>query len=170
MTMTIGFAGFNTVDIVIMVLLLIGGIGGAITGFAISFSRTAGYVAGLFLALAFTTQISAKLAQTFTMKPVLSSLCAFLLLFIIGYVLLAILGSTLEKIFQLGSGLEALNRILGFFWSMLLMFFIIVVICYFLKNQTLWNVKDSFSQSQFITRLIDPLTPNAEKLITKALQ
>jgi hypothetical protein len=39
------------------------------------------------------------------------------------------------------------------------MFFIIVVICYFLKNQTLWNVKDSFSQSQFITRLIDPLTP-----------
>lgn len=162
---TIGDTVFNSIDTIIMVLLLIGGIGGAITGFAVSFARSAGYVAGLFVGLAFTKRMAEKLAETFSTGAFLSSFLSFIILFALGYALLCSLGSAMEKVFSIGSGLEAVNRILGFAWNMFLALLVIGVVCYFLRLQTLWNVQNLFGNSQFITHMIDPLTPKVKELV-----
>jgi len=158
---SIGSTYFNSIDTIMFALVLIGGIGGAITGFAMSFAKSAGYLAGLFVGLAFCSKLSSAFMKTFGMNAFFASLVSFMLLFGIGYIVLCLLGATLQKVFEVADGLEAINRILGFVWGMILMGAYLGLACYFLRMQSLWNVEPLFGKSQFIIHLIDPLTPGA---------
>lgn len=161
---------FTYLDIAIFVILCIGGIGGVFAGFISSFAKTAGYVVGFLAALMFTQPLMGVYMDSLNLGPFLSSLLAFVTLFVIGFVLMLVLGSILSRLITLSSGLEAVDRLLGFFWGVFVTLVVVGVVCYFLRMQTLVNVDNLFSGSRFITRLIQPLLPHAEELVKGALK
>ena len=108
--LTIGSVYFNSIDIIVFVLAIIGGIADTLTGFADAFSHRSGYIVGFFSGLMFTRIIADVFSQSFSLPPILSSLIAFVLLFLIGYGL-CIVGNLLETD---ATGLRAVNGLLGF--------------------------------------------------------
>jgi len=167
--LTIGNIYFNSIDVIMFALLMIGGIGGAISGFAESFSKTAGYLIGLIVALMFTALLSPTFVSTFNISPFFASLFAFVALFVAGFLLMRFLGGLLDKIFSVSNGLDAINKLLGFFWGLLEMLVLIAIILYFLRMQTLFNITGLLSKSQFVTRLIDPYQPVTMQWVSSQL-
>lgn len=160
-TFNIGHTVFNSVDMVLFLILLIGGIGGAIKGFAVSFSRFAGYIIGFFTGLMFTVPLAELFSTTFSISLFLSSLSAFVLLFIIGYSLVRILGRVFEQLNENFEGLYVMDKVFGFFWSLFLTFLLLTVICYFLSRQSVFQLDSFFARSQFSTRLMSPVIERA---------
>ena len=114
----------------------------------------------------FTVKLSMKFHDTFGMSQFPCSLIAFIVLFVVGYLLVVILGNVLSKVIDLSNGLSFVDKLFGFFWCALYALVILGVICYFLRMQTLFNVSELFDKSQFISKLIDPLTPKAVDFVT----
>ncbi|NMA23182.1 MAG: CvpA family protein, partial [Spirochaetales bacterium] len=114
--MTIGKVFFNSVDIIVFGLAIIAGIGGTLRGFAKAFSHRSGYIVGFFAGLMFTKMIAELLAQSFNLPPLLATLVAWIVLFLIGYILMRIVGGLLETALE-ATGLRQVNALLGFLWG-----------------------------------------------------
>ncbi|HKL57094.1 MAG TPA: CvpA family protein, partial [Sphaerochaeta sp.] len=85
---TIGSVYFNSIDIIVFSLAIIGGIAGTITGFADAFAHRSGFLVGFFLALMFTKVLAELLFDSFGLAMFFSSLISFVLLFLAGYILM----------------------------------------------------------------------------------
>ncbi len=166
---TLGGNFFNALDIILFLILMIGGIGGALVGFIESFSRSAGYVLGTIGGLMFTVPVAGLFMETFGLSVLPASLLAFVVLFMVAFILVRIAASILQRVVDLSAGLEAIDRLLGFFWGVLTSFLIIALICYAMRSQKLLNVAPLFDASQFITRVIDPYLPAAIRAVKESV-
>ncbi len=166
---TLGGNFFNALDVILFLILMIGGIGGALVGFIESFSRSAGYVLGTIGGLMFTVPVASLFMRTFDLSVFPASLLAFVVLFMVTFVLVRIAASILQRVIDLSVGLEAVDRLLGFFWGFLSTFLVVAVICYAMRSQKLLNVAPLFSSSQFITRIIDPYLPAAIRAVKESV-
>lgn len=166
---TLGGNFFNALDVILLLVLMIGGIGGALVGFIESFSRSAGYVLGTIGGLMFTVPVAGLFMGTFALAVFPASLLAFVVLFMATFILVRIAASILQRVVDLSVGLEAIDRLLGFFWGFLTTFLIVALICYAMRSQKLVNVTPMFNTSQFITRVIDPYLPAALRAVKESM-
>lgn len=155
---SIGALSFNLVDIIIVVILLVTTITAAVRGFALTFSKRLSFFVGLGVALVFAKLPAGLLAKTFEIPPLWATLIAFVLLFIVGYLLVMLFGRLLSKALQ-AVRLNFLDHILGAVLGVFEAFIIVAVIVYLIGLQNVFDVEPFLSRSLFVTRVVAPLTP-----------
>lgn len=162
---TIGSVYFNSIDIIVFSLAIIGGIAGTITGFADSFAHRAGFIVGFFLALMFTKMLAELLFDSFGLAMFFSSLISFVVLFLAGYVLMRVVGNLLDTALNV-TGLRAVNSLLGFIWGVIEVLVFAAFILYILELQTAFNLSSVLDKSEFVLRLVRPLVPETVNWFT----
>ncbi|MDT4762939.1 CvpA family protein [Sphaerochaeta sp. PS] len=163
--MTIGSVYFNSIDIIVFALAIIGGIADTLTGFADAFAHRAGFIVGFFLALMFTKILSEVLLASFGLGMLVSSLISFVVLFLAGYVLMRVIGNLLDTALNV-TGLRAVNGLLGFIWGVLEVVVFSSLILYMLELQTAFDLSSVLDRSQFILRLVRPMVPETVNWFT----
>jgi membrane protein required for colicin V production len=163
--MTIGSVYFNSLDIIVFCLAIVGGIADTITGFADSFSHRAGFIVGFFLSLMFTKMLAEVLLAAFGLSMFLSSLISFVLLFLAGYILMRVIGNLLDTALNV-TGLRAINSLLGFIWGVVEVLVFSAFILYVLELQTAFDLSSVLDRSQFVLRLVRPLVPETVNWFT----
>ena len=162
---TIGSVYFNSIDIIVFCLAIIGGIADTITGFADSFAHRAGFIVGFFLALMFTKMLAELLFDSFGLAMFFSSLISFVVLFLAGYVLMRVVGNLLDTALNV-TGLRAVNSLLGFIWGVIEVLVFAAFILYILELQTAFNLSSVLDKSEFVLRLVRPLVPETVNWFT----
>jgi membrane protein required for colicin V production len=162
---TIGSVYFNSIDIIVFALAIIGGIGGTLNGFADSFSHRAGFIAGFALSLMFTRILANLMVESFGLPFFVSSLISFVVLFLSGYGLLRFIGNLLESALD-GIGLKPVNSLLGFIWGVFEMLVLLSIILYALELQKMFDISKFLDVSQFVLRFVRPLVPETVDWIT----
>lgn len=162
---TIGSVYFNSVDIIVFSLAIIGGIAGTITGFADSFAHRAGFIVGFFLALMFTKMLAELLLDSFGLAMFFASLISFVLLFLAGYILMRVIGNLLDTALNV-TGLRAVNGLLGFIWGVIEVLVFAAFILYILELQTAFDLSSVLDRSEFVLRLVRPLVPETVSWFT----
>ena len=146
----------NTVDWIIIVLCAIGAIWGAIKGFIDEFSQKTGYIAGLLAALMFTKAVAPLFSNNFNLPTWVSALIAYVLLFIVGYLLIKMLGTMLKGISDTAS-ISFLDNLLGFFLGLLESVLVIGMLETLLSYQSMFDLSEAFRQSFISSNLIMPM-------------
>lgn len=162
---TIGSVYFNSIDIIVFCLAIVGGIADTITGFADSFAHRAGFIVGFFLSLMFTKVLSEVLLASFGLALFFSSLISFIVLFLAGYILMRVIGNLLDTALNV-TGLKAVNSLLGFIWGVIEVVVFSAFILYMLELQTAFNLSSVMDKSQFVLRLVRPLVPETVNWFT----
>ncbi|NLZ77703.1 MAG: CvpA family protein [Spirochaetales bacterium] len=155
---------FNIVDIIVFVLMIVGGISGAFVGFAQTFTRRGGYLIGFLTALLLTRRVQPFLADTLGLNVFFSSLLAFVLLFVIGYALIRIFGSMLENAFE-AIGLKGVDAFLGFAWGVCEMVIVSAFILFFLESTALKELAPYLGESRFVQSFVHRFMPDAVRII-----
>lgn len=163
---TLGTTYFNSLDIIIFCLTLIGGISGAFEGFAKSFASKADFFVGTIVGLMFTKPAAAFLQGYFPDLGIFTNFIAFIITFFIGYLLIVYLGEVLTKVFD-NLGLGALNSLLGFFFGGAVTFIICCAIIYLFSFQHLIDFSDITSKSWIYLEVINPFVPELYKKVVK---
>lgn len=162
---TIGSVYFNSIDVIVFCLAMVGGIADTITGFADSFAHRAGFIVGFFIALMFTKILSELLFASFGLAMFFSSLISFVLLFLAGYVLMRVVGNLLETALDI-TGLKAVNSLLGFIWGVVEVAIFAAFVLYVLDQQKVFDLSSILDKSQFVLRLVKPLVPETVNWFT----
>ena len=167
--LTIGSVYFNSIDIIVCSLAIIGGIADTLTGFADAFAHRSGYFVGFFSALMFTKLIAVLFVQSFNLPMLLASLLAFIILFLIGYALMRIVGNLLETALN-ATGLRAVNGLLGFLWGVVEVMIACAVILYVLELQKAFDFSSVMDKSQFVLHVVRPLVPETVHFFASSVQ
>ncbi|MGH0052008.1 MAG: CvpA family protein [Sphaerochaetaceae bacterium] len=167
--LTIGSVYFNSIDIIVFSLAIIGGIADTLSGFADAFSHRSGYIVGFFAALMFTKLIAELLVQSFSLPPLLASLISFVVLFLIGYALMRFVGNLLETALN-ATGLRSVNGLLGFLWGVLEVGIVCALVIYVLELQTAFDLSAIFDRSQFTLNVVRPLVPETVNWFASTVQ
>ena len=167
--LTIGSVYFNSIDIIVFALAIIGGIADTLVGFADAFSHRSGYIVGFFSGLMFTKIIADIISQSFALPPIISSVLSFIVLFLIGYALMRIVGNLLETALN-ATGLKAVNGLLGFLWGVIEVVIAASVIIYILELQEVFDLGAVFDASQFVLNIVRPLVPDTVHWFASSVQ
>ncbi|MCY1152145.1 MAG: CvpA family protein [Sphaerochaetaceae bacterium] len=163
-TINIGSAVLNILDIIILAIALIGGVAGAFEGFAKSFASKAAVLVGLIVGLMFSELAMANIFSRFNLPIILLSLFSYMFCFIIGYVVMLLLGNMLSTVFE-GVGLSPLNSLLGFIWAIVFILALCAVALMLLSYQHLFDITDLINESFMFQNIFEPIIPVAEDFI-----
>ncbi|MEA4860943.1 MAG: CvpA family protein [Sphaerochaeta sp.] len=167
--LTIGSVYFNSIDIIVFALAIIGGIADTLVGFADAFSHRSGYIVGFFSGLMFTRIIADVVSASFALPPILAALLSFIVLFLIGYALMRIVGNLLETALN-ATGLRAVNGLLGFLWGVIEVVIAASVIIYILELQKVFDLSAVFDASQFVLNIVRPMVPDTVHWFASSVQ
>ncbi|NBK23975.1 MAG: CvpA family protein [Spirochaetia bacterium] len=167
--LTIGSVYFNSIDIIVFALAIIGGIADTLVGFADAFSHRSGYIVGFFSGLMFTRIIADIVSASFALPPILAALLSFIVLFLIGYALMRIVGNLLETALN-ATGLRAVNGLLGFLWGVIEVVIAASVIIYILELQKVFDLSAVFDASQFVLNIVRPMVPDTVHWFASSVQ
>lgn len=157
--LTLGSTYFNSLDIIIFCLTIIGGISGAFQGFAKSFTAKVGILVGIITGLMFTKPVAGLINSNFAISSaLLVSLIAYIITFLIGYWLMLWLGSILSRIMD-SLGIGVVDTLLGFVFGVILTFFVCAGIVYLFSFQSLLDLNSITEKSYLYNTLIIPLIP-----------
>lgn len=167
----LGSTYFNSLDVILFAIILIGGLGGALVGFIQSLSKAMGYLVGIAAGFMFTIQLSDVFAETFSLSPLPASIISFLVLFLIGCFATRLLGHVLDEAIDTEDGgpLCVINRLLGFFWGCFLAFLILGAILLLLQHQHLFDMSELLAGSQIYNVLMQPFLPGAVAKVKEGL-
>lgn len=155
---------FNIVDVVIVVVAFLAAVVGAVRGFAMEFSSRAGFLVGFVVALVFARLGASLVSDTFDLPILWSTLIAFIVFFIIGYVLMMMVGSLLDRTLD-AMKLDWLDRLLGMVLGVAEVVVVVAFIVYLLELQNVVNLDAYLDPSVITSRFIRPLTPKGLELI-----
>lgn len=158
-------------DIIIAALVLVTAIFSCIKGIVAELSKWFGLFVGLMLGLMFYSQAGA-FAMNYLPESVpawAGSVIAFIVLFLIGFLLVILVGHMLAKIFDTFH-LGWLDHVLGFAWGVALSFLVISVVVSILARQSLIDLSAQFNESLVISRFILPHLDQTMGLVTSAAQ
>lgn len=145
----------KTLDYILFVLFMVGGIWGAIKGFIEEISTKFGYIIGLVSALMFTHLLSPVFENNLGFPRWFAAFVSYFVFFIAGYLLIKLLGTILNNIVDTAN-LTAVDRLIGFFLGLVEAFLLIAMVEYILSFQNLFNLEHVFSESLFSSRLVLP--------------
>lgn len=145
----------TTMDYILFVIFMVGGIWGAIKGFIEEVSTKFGYVLGLVVALMFTHLLAPVFVQKLSFPAWFAAFTSYFAIFIVGYLIMKLFGSILSHIVDTAN-LNVVDNLLGFFLGLVEAFFLFAVFEYMLSMQNLFNLEKVFSDSLFSSRLILP--------------
>lgn len=155
----------NTVDWIIIVVGAIMAIWGAIKGFIEEFAQKSGYIAGITVALMFTKAVYPIIEDNLHIPGWVCSLISYVGLFIIGFLLIKMLGVMIKRITDTAR-ISFLDNILGFFLGLVEAVLVVGIIESLLAYQSLFNLSEAFSQSLISSKVIMPLF----KIVTTQVQ
>ncbi|MDD3941674.1 MAG: CvpA family protein [Sphaerochaetaceae bacterium] len=155
---------FNIVDVAIVAIAFFAAVAGAVRGFALEFSSRAGFLVGFVIALVFSRLGANLVLDTFSLPLFWSTLIAFIVFFIIGYLLVMAVGSLLDRTLD-AMGLEWLDRLLGLVLGVIEVFVVVAFIIYLLDLQKVIDLSAYMNPSVITTRLLRPLTPKGIELV-----
>lgn len=158
-------AMLNTVDWIIIVVGAIMAIWGAIKGFIEEFAQKSGYIAGITVALMFTKAVYPIIEDNLHIPAWVCSLISYVGLFIIGFLLIKMLGVMIKRITDTAR-ISFLDNILGFFLGLVEAVLVVGIIESLLAYQSLFNLSEAFSQSLISSKVIMPLF----KIVTTQVQ
>ena len=150
---TLGSTYFNSLDIIIFCLSIIGGVSGAFEGFAKSFTSKAGLIVGFIVGVMFTKPVSEVVLGRFAMNPFVAALVAFIVTFLAGYWILIWLGSVLAGLLN-KLGIGAIDALLGFAFGLLITFFVCGGILYVFSFQHFLDLSSIVGQSYLYNNFI----------------
>jgi uncharacterized membrane protein required for colicin V production len=160
----LGPYAFNVVDVVIVSIAFLAAVVGAVRGFAMEFSSRAGFLVGFVIALVFARLGAALIIDTFGLAQLWSTLISFIVFFIVGYILMMIVGSLLDKTLDT-MGLDWLDRLLGLVLGVIEVFVVVAFIIYLLELQKVADLSAYLDPSVITTKLIKPLTPRGIEFV-----
>ena len=146
----------STLDYIIFILFMVGGVWVAMKGFFNELSTKFGYVLGFILALMFTHSLSPVFLNRLGFPSWFSAFISYFLIFIVGYLLMRGFGTVLSNILDTAH-LTAVDKFLGFFFGLAEVFLILVAAEFILGYQDLFNLKQVFDESLLSSRLILPV-------------
>lgn len=155
---------FNIVDVLIVVVAFLAAVVGAVRGFAMEFSSRAGFLVGFVVALVFARLGTSLVSETFDLPILWSTLIAFIVFFIIGYVLMMMVGSLLDRTLD-AMRLDWLDRLLGMALGVVEVVVVVAFIVYLLEMQNVVNLDAYLDPSVITSRFIRPLTPKGLELV-----
>ncbi len=147
---------FNTLDIILFVVLILAGVAGAKKGFLEDFSQKAGYIIGFFLSLAFTRNFAAFLCGRFAVSLWWGTALSYFLLFMAGYLLVKYVSSVLKEALESSLSLFV-NSFLGFLLKIVEFIFLSCIIIRLLYTQSLFDLKETINSSVICSRVLLPL-------------
>lgn len=162
---TLGNTFFNSLDIIIFCLALIGGIGGAFEGFAKTFTAKVGVVAGIIVGAMFTKPVAEFLAGKFPLNAMISALIAFLITFAIGYWVLLWFGSVIAKLMD-NLGIGVIDALLGFIFGIIITLAVCAGIIYLFSLQHLIDLSTVISESYLYQNIILPTIPKITQKVS----
>ncbi len=145
----------KTLDYILFVLFMIGGIWGAIKGFMEEVSSKFGYVAGFILALMFTHVLSPVFSEKLGLPGWVAAWASYFLIFMAGYLLMKGFGGIISNITE-SANLTVVDHLLGFALGLVEAFVLLAAFEYIMGFQNLFNLQHLFEESLFSSRLIMP--------------
>lgn len=145
----------KTLDYILFILLMVGGIWGAIKGFLDELSSKFGLVFGFLMALMFTNALRPVFQDRLGFPTWFAAFLVYFLIFIVGYLLVRLLGSILTRIIDTAN-ISVIDNILGFFLGLVEAFCLIAAFEFILGYQNLFNLENVFKESLFSSKLINP--------------
>lgn len=165
---TIGSLQFNIADIIILSLLFLSAVLGAFKGFANEFASRFGFIVALFVSALFNSLVGRLLYQTFALPLLWSSFIAFMVVFLLVYILMLSFGNGLESVLT-AMHLGWLDTILGLALGVLQMALLITVVIYVLSLQSILDLTVYFEMSELYTRYIRQVIQVGIEFITRAV-
>lgn len=159
----------NTVDYIIIALLLLGGIQGAIKGFLEEFSQKFGLIVGFIVALMFTVALSPVFETRLGLPVWLSACLSYVSLFLAGYLIMKLIGTVLQAIFQ-SANLDFVDDFFGFVLGLFEMIIVIGFLVVLLSHQKLIDLNSYFDTSLLCNKLIVPFFNALSGLVQKFLK
>jgi len=157
---------FAVFDVIGIVVLLAAGFRCAFRGFVAEFLSVLAVLTGLTLSILFTSSLTPVLAP-YLGETFWTPIVAFLLIFLIGYVIIKIIESTLHRLIE-KIQLEKLDQALGFFLGLVEGIIILAVLVFILQLQNVIDVKDLLADS-FIARVLQKIIPVGTQFIETRL-
>ncbi len=154
----------TTLDYILFVLFMIGGIWGAIKGLIDELSSKFGYIIGFILALMFTYLLAPVFIEKLGFPDWFSAFTSYFLIFVVGYLMIRGLGGVLSNIAETAH-LAVVDHLLGFFLGLLEAFVLIAAFEYIMGFQNLFNLQSVFEDSLFSSRLIMPFAERCASTI-----
>lgn len=145
----------KTIDYILFVIFMVGGIWGAIKGFIDEIATKFGYVFGLIAAVMFTHLLSPVFSDRFGFPLWFASFVSYFIIFVCGYLLIKIFGSIVSHIVDTAN-LTFVDNLLGFFLGLIEAFCLFAIIEYMLNMQNLFNLETVLEESLFSSKLILP--------------
>ncbi len=145
----------KTIDYVIFIVFMVGGIWGAIKGFLDELSSKFGYVLGFILALMFTHTLAPVFSNSLGFPDWFAAFTAYFLIFIVGYLIMKGFGGILSNIVD-AANISVVDHVLGFVLGLLEAFVMVAAIEYILGFQNVFNLQSVFEESLFSRRMIIP--------------
>lgn len=157
----------NTVDYIAIVLLILGGIKGAMKGFLEELAQKFGLVLGLIASLMFTQSAVPFVMDNLTVPLWVATGLSYVVIFILGYLLMKIIGSVLQAIFK-NSNLSFIDNLLGFLLGVFEVVLLIGVIIMLIQHQSLINFDQYIDASYLCSNYINPFFNWIAGLVQKA--
>ncbi|MBR2282213.1 MAG: CvpA family protein [Spirochaetales bacterium] len=145
----------TTLDYILFVLFMIGGIWGAIKGFMEEVSTKFGYIVGFIVALMFTHLLVPVFSDKVGLPVWVAALASYFILFMVGYLIMKALGGILSNITDTVH-LTVVDHLLGFVLGLVEAFVMLAAIEYIMGFQNLFNLQHLFEESLFSSKLIIP--------------
>lgn len=158
----------KTLDYILFVILMVGGIWGAIKGFLDELSSKFGLILGFILALMFTHSLSPVFNQRLGFPLWFSAFLAYFVIFIVGYLLMKLTGSILMTIVDTAN-ISVVDNIFGFFLGLIEAFCMIAAFEFILGYQNLFNLQPVFEESLFSSKLVLPFANACVSLIKSVI-
>ncbi len=154
-------------DIIGILILLAGGVRCAFRGFVAEFLSALAIITGLAAALIFTSALSPLLAP-YLGETIWTPIVSFLLIFLLGYVLIKIIESTLYRIIERVQ-LEKLDQALGFFLGVVEGFLLLALLVFVLQLQSVVEI-GPFLEESFLARFLQQIIPVGAQFLEERLQ
>ncbi len=158
----------KTLDYILFVVLMVGGIWGAIKGFLDELTSKTGLVMGFILALMFTHSFSVVFSERLGFPNWFAAFSAYFIIFVAGYLLMRLIGSVLSSIVETAN-ITVIDNILGFFLGLIEAFLVISAVEFILGYQNLFNLQPIFEESLFSSKLFLPFAQKAVSLIKSVI-
>jgi membrane protein required for colicin V production len=154
-------------DVIGIVILLAAGIRCAFRGFVAEFLSALAVIVGLASAVLFTSALAPVLAP-YLGEHIWTPVAAFLLIFLLGYVVVKIVESSLHRLID-RIELEKLDQTLGFILGVVEGIIFLALLVFILQLQSVVEV-DAFLENSFLSRVLQKIIPVGARFIEERLQ
>ncbi len=154
-------------DVIGIVVLLAAGFRCAFRGFVTEFLSVLAVLVALTLSVLFTASLTPLFAP-YLGESFWTPIVAFLILFLVGYLIIKIIESTLHRIIE-KIQLEKLDQALGFFLGLIEGLLVLAILVFILQLQSVIEVKALLEES-FIAGILQRIIPVGAQFLEQRLQ